>query len=241
MFSALHALAQKSTLMITISAEAEQLRVNVTPTPNDKDGKQALRALSLLATAEELDADFAAAIAMWQAPKQSVLEQARAAADQPDDDDEGGDSKGKSTKPATEKKTTSAPSSKSAAKAAKATSKSTKPAAKAAAKTAAAPGSKAVLNSAAQWPFPRKDDDAAQDDAQRPASITDTTSETSDPAPPTEGEEIAGDGSGLALPPVSDTPQEAVATRAPAEPVTTSPEPAPDAAASATTTNLNLW
>lgn len=142
MFSALHALAQKSTLMITISAEDEQLRVTVTPTPAGKDAKQVLRPLSLLASAEELDADFAAAIATWQAPRQSVLEQARAAAEQPDDDD--GDDKKETQPKALPAKKDDKPVSK----------KTAKQAAKGKDKKATAETSPAPVKTDGNWPLP---------------------------------------------------------------------------------------
>jgi PRTRC genetic system protein E len=79
MFTALHALAKQATLMITIAAEGDdQLRVNVTPMPFDDKAKSQLpKPLSLLATPTEFDADFIAALATWQAPKRSLVEQAQ--------------------------------------------------------------------------------------------------------------------------------------------------------------------
>lgn len=90
MFTALHALAQSATLMIVVAAEEDQLRVSITPTQlGDKAKPHALRPLSLLATPAELDADFAAALAIWQAPKRSLIEQAQAAAGESTDPNEG--------------------------------------------------------------------------------------------------------------------------------------------------------
>lgn len=85
MFTSLHSLAKQATLMITIAAEgADQLRVNVTPMPFDDKAKARLpKPLSLLATPAEFDADFIAAIAAWQAPKRSLVEQAQASAEEP--------------------------------------------------------------------------------------------------------------------------------------------------------------
>lgn len=78
MFKALHALAQKATLMIVITAEGDELRVNVTPVHSgDKAQAHELRPLSVLATADELETDFAEALSIWQAPKRSLLDQAR--------------------------------------------------------------------------------------------------------------------------------------------------------------------
>lgn len=82
MFSHLHELAKKATLMITIAAEGDdQLRVNVTPVPFDTKAKASLpQPLSLVATPAEFDADFSAALTTWHAPKRSLVEQAQAAA-----------------------------------------------------------------------------------------------------------------------------------------------------------------
>ena len=79
MFTSLHALAKQATLMITIAAEGDdQLRVNVAPVPADTKTKAKLpQPLSLLATPAEFDADFIAALATWQAPKRSLLQQAQ--------------------------------------------------------------------------------------------------------------------------------------------------------------------
>mgnify|MGYP000303363294 CR=1 FL=1 len=81
MFTTLHELAQRATLMITIAPEgADQLRVNVTPVPADSKAKASLpMPLSLVATPAEFDADFPAALATWHAPKRSLVEQAQAA------------------------------------------------------------------------------------------------------------------------------------------------------------------
>lgn len=90
MFTALHALAKSATLMIVIGAEDDQLRVSITPTQSgDKSKPHALRPLSLLATPAELDADFATALAIWQAPKRTLIEQAQAAAGESADTDDG--------------------------------------------------------------------------------------------------------------------------------------------------------
>lgn len=81
MFSHLHELAKKTTLMITIASEGDdQLRVNVTPVPFDTKAKATLpQPLSLVASPAEFDADFAAALTTWHAPKRSLIEQAQAA------------------------------------------------------------------------------------------------------------------------------------------------------------------
>lgn len=84
MFTELHAMAKSAMLLMTATAEGDQLRVSITPTyPDGKApaGRAALRPMSLVGTPDELNADFAAALAVWQAPKRSIIEQAQAAAD----------------------------------------------------------------------------------------------------------------------------------------------------------------
>jgi PRTRC genetic system protein E len=99
MFSAVQALAQKTTLLIVVSAEGELLRVNVTPTSTGKDAGQLLHPISLLATPAELDAGFVEALNAWQAPRRSLIEQVEAAAAASEEND------GKTKKPATTKAT----------------------------------------------------------------------------------------------------------------------------------------
>lgn len=79
MFTSLHALAKQATLMITVAAEGDdQLRVTVTPAPLDGKAKAGLpQPLSLVATPDEFDADFGAALATWRAPKRSLVQQAQ--------------------------------------------------------------------------------------------------------------------------------------------------------------------
>lgn len=103
MFTKLHALAQAATLMVVVAREgADQLRVSVTPMKNDgKASGPELRPLSVVATPAELDAEFAEALAIWQAPRRSVLEQARDAAAE---DDEAATGAGAPKKPAPAKK-----------------------------------------------------------------------------------------------------------------------------------------
>jgi PRTRC genetic system protein E len=112
MFKDLHELAQDATLMITVAAEADQLRVSVTPVyPEAKPPANARRPLSILGTPAELDSDFTAALAIWQAPKRSVLQQAQDAASDEQDDETppvGGGSKPKS-KPGRKPKAATAP------------------------------------------------------------------------------------------------------------------------------------
>jgi PRTRC genetic system protein E len=86
MFKTLHALAQKNTLLITIAAEGDLLRVALMPAPED-GGKSSLKPLSLLATPEELDAEFGSAIEQWQAPRKSLMQQVAEAQAEADDDE----------------------------------------------------------------------------------------------------------------------------------------------------------
>lgn len=81
MFNDLHALAKSATLMIVITAEGDDLRVSVTPTQHDKAAPTPLRPLSLLGTPDELDAGFTLALQTWRAPRMSILDQAKAQAD----------------------------------------------------------------------------------------------------------------------------------------------------------------
>lgn len=90
MFTELHAMAKAAMLLITATAEGDQLRISISPTyPAGKApaGATALRPLTLVGTPDELNADFAAALAVWQTPpKRSIIEQARAAAQDDADD-----------------------------------------------------------------------------------------------------------------------------------------------------------
>ncbi|WP_051657050.1 PRTRC system protein E [Burkholderia cenocepacia] len=81
LFTSLHALAQISSINVLITTEgaANLLRVNVTPLPNGK-GEKKLWPLSLVATPEELDAEFAAAVAAYEPGVLSLLDQAYACA-----------------------------------------------------------------------------------------------------------------------------------------------------------------
>jgi PRTRC genetic system protein E len=80
LFTSLHELARTTSINILITAEGdENLRVNVTPLQNGK-GEKKLWPLSLVATPEELDAEFAAAVEAYQPGALSLLDQARACA-----------------------------------------------------------------------------------------------------------------------------------------------------------------
>lgn len=82
MFIELEDLARQTTLLITISKEgSDQLRVGITPAPTDSKQTPTLKAISLVGTAAELDEGLADALVLWQAPKRSLAEQVRAAAD----------------------------------------------------------------------------------------------------------------------------------------------------------------
>lgn len=90
MFTELHAMAKAAMLLITATAEGDQLRISISPTyPDGKApaGAVALRPLALVGTPDELNADFSAALVLWQTPpKRSIIEQAQAAAAQEADD-----------------------------------------------------------------------------------------------------------------------------------------------------------
>jgi PRTRC genetic system protein E len=205
MFTELHSLAQKSTLMIVVTAEGDQLRVNVTPANADRKEKPALRPLSLIGTVEELDRDFAQALVIWQAPKkQSLLEQAAAAGD----DEEGDAGKAGPAKPA----------SKQAVKAVDKKEKAPKTKAKAEAKSSAKTATaKAVIDPAAKWPFPNKA--ASETGGTADAQETPPPPKKSEQAASPDGAPISGDASarpddaepgtqadGQGLPPAADPP-----------------------------------
>ncbi|AXL49164.1 hypothetical protein DSC91_000870 [Paraburkholderia caffeinilytica] len=80
LFASLYPLAKRTTLTLLITAEGDQLRVNVTPRANDDTkGEKPLYPLSILATPDELDRDFAEAVSIYEPSTLSVLDQARAA------------------------------------------------------------------------------------------------------------------------------------------------------------------
>lgn len=82
MFKALHQFAQATPLILTIVPEGEQLRVTVVPqmTAGTKSDRTP-HPLSLLATPEDLDANFSSALGIYAPSTLSLLEQAQAAAD----------------------------------------------------------------------------------------------------------------------------------------------------------------
>lgn len=87
MFSAIEKLARGGTLLVTVCKEDElALRVGVTQVPTDTKVAPKLRPLSLVGTAAELDAGFAEAVAIWQAPRKTLAEQAHAAAGEDEGD-----------------------------------------------------------------------------------------------------------------------------------------------------------
>ena len=79
MFTALAPLTARATLYFTIVAEGDRLRVTLLSKPTGEKGAVP-PALQLIGTADELDRDFVASIAEYQAPAMSVLEQAKAQA-----------------------------------------------------------------------------------------------------------------------------------------------------------------
>lgn len=170
MFTQLHAMAQAATLLITAAADGDQLRISITPSyPDGKvpAGVAALRPMALVATPAELDADFGAVLAMWQAPKLSLIEQAKGQIDASDDEDE------------------PKASGKVAAKA-----QDAKPKGKGTRKSAAAAAPQADTNAqpagADAQPVEAKDDDAAESAAPDQAATQPAPAivDSSDPATP---------------------------------------------------------
>ncbi|WP_051156282.1 PRTRC system protein E [Herbaspirillum huttiense] len=102
MFKGLQELARKSTLLISIAPEGDLMRVNITQVSKNPDTAPALRPLSLLASADELDRDFAQAMQMWSTTRRSLLDQVAGALDQEDaEDSAANDSSGKAAKQVT--------------------------------------------------------------------------------------------------------------------------------------------
>ena len=79
MFAELHQLAQAASLLISVVAEGDNLRVTVTGTPANK-ANAGMYPLVLVGTPEELDRDFAQAVQIFEPSALPLLEQARAAA-----------------------------------------------------------------------------------------------------------------------------------------------------------------
>jgi PRTRC genetic system protein E len=80
-FASLKPLADRATIVALITADGDLLRVNVSPQAVTGEKDSTLHPLSLLASPEELDRDFAQAVALYKPTIMSVLEQAQAAAD----------------------------------------------------------------------------------------------------------------------------------------------------------------
>lgn len=80
MFTELHSLAQAASLLISVAAEGDALRVTVNAAPAAKSGP-AMHPLVLVGTPAELDAGFAGAVQIFEPSAMPLLEQARAAAD----------------------------------------------------------------------------------------------------------------------------------------------------------------
>lgn len=79
MFAELHQLAQAASLLISVVAEGDNLRVTVTGTPANK-ANAGMHPLVLVGTPEELDRDFAQAVQIFEPSALPLLEQARVAA-----------------------------------------------------------------------------------------------------------------------------------------------------------------
>ncbi|WP_407058809.1 PRTRC system protein E [Ralstonia syzygii subsp. celebesensis] len=79
MFAELHSLAQAASLLISVTAEGDALRVTVNAAPTGKNGP-AMHPLVLVGTPAELDAGFAEAIQIFEPSALPLLDQARAAA-----------------------------------------------------------------------------------------------------------------------------------------------------------------
>ncbi len=191
MFQQLHALAKDATLLITARAEGDQLRITVTPTKEDskKTSAGGLRPLSIIATPDELDTDFAQALTIWQgtpAAKRSVLEQAQDASE-PDDEkaaDKKADKKGAAPVP----------------------KKSDKPAAKDKPKGKAT----TTANPAAGWPLPpvASATDNAAEEKQDAGTPTDSTPSESAPPPTADPPTTAATSDESAEPAPAEPPPE---------------------------------
>jgi PRTRC genetic system protein E len=80
-FASLKPLADRATIVALITADGDLLRVNVSPQAVNGENDMTLHPLSLLASPEELDRDFAKAVELYKPTVMSVIEQAQAAAD----------------------------------------------------------------------------------------------------------------------------------------------------------------
>lgn len=79
MFTELHSLARAASLLISVAAEGDALRVTVNAAPTTKNGP-AMHPLVLVGTPDELDAGFAQAIQIFEPSALPLLQQAEAAA-----------------------------------------------------------------------------------------------------------------------------------------------------------------
>ncbi|WP_296228554.1 PRTRC system protein E [Ralstonia sp. UBA689] len=79
MFTEIHALARAASLLISVAAEGDDLRVTINAAPTSKNSS-AMHPLVLVGTPEELDAGFAQAIEIFEPSALPLLEQAQAAA-----------------------------------------------------------------------------------------------------------------------------------------------------------------
>lgn len=79
MFTELHSLARAASLLISVAAEGDALRVTVNAAPTSKSGP-AMHPLVLVGTPAELDAGFPEAIQIFEPSALPLLQQAQAAA-----------------------------------------------------------------------------------------------------------------------------------------------------------------
>lgn len=79
MFAELHQLARAASLLISVAAEGDNLRVTVSATSTSKNGA-AVHPLVLVGTPHEIDAGFAEAVQIFEPSALPLLDQARAAA-----------------------------------------------------------------------------------------------------------------------------------------------------------------
>ena len=79
MFAELHQLARAASLLISVAAEGDNLRVTVNATSTSKNGL-GMHPLVLVGTPEEIDEGFAEAVQIFEPSALPLLDQARAAA-----------------------------------------------------------------------------------------------------------------------------------------------------------------
>ncbi len=189
MFAELHQLARAASLLISIAAEGDNLRVTINATSTSKSGP-AVHPLVLVGTPEEIDAGFADAVQIFEPSALPLLDQARAAANA--NGNKGGNAL-KAPKTTTAKEpTASAPSKRGPGRPSNAE------------KEAAAAAAAAEKNCATNASEPADDHDAENTNTDTPLvdprqmSLVEPTSEGTDastnatPAAPTQAEQTAG-------------------------------------------------